>query len=515
MATDVSQLPRSAHSGAPWPVLAGLGALAAVAFWDLVGYESYRRVTDRLEGANEFFFAPTGASPGYVLGIAAYLLYHRHRDLVAAWGQPARPLLAGLLLVLSVASLAWAQYTGAQHLLAAGLGFFLLGAAESLSGRRGLQAVAPSAFLVFLLVPAPALVFNAFVYDLQLAIAAAAVEMVSWVGIEGFQAGDQIVTRQRIFQVIESCTGLRITETLVATAPLYAAVFHRSDRRMLALVALTPVIGLLVNQVRVVSLVLSPYSHVDSVHLAQGLIMMVVGVLGISAVDRLLERRNLFPRRARPAEAAAGVPGAARFTACIAVGVGLVVLRFAVPGWSSEPGEPSVQRLRTALRQMPSTDEEVDREFLGSVDFTDRFHRRYEASGREIGLFVGIDDRTHLGRSIVSTKTEVGASGWILEDRWELPTDDGDLRALVIYSPRERARHLVLVRYGGVSGPLAESARYALALDRTRWRREAPAWAVRVDARLEPGEKSLERTTAALQAFLEQIEPQLGAVGIL
>ena len=94
----------------------------------------------------------------------------------------------------------------------------------------------------------------------------------------------------KIFQVIESCAGLRSIETLMMSAVVYAEIFGRRGPHALILVVAAPLLGVLVNLIRVLSLVASPFSNIDPVHTLQGIAMIVVGVLLIAFLDFLLDK---------------------------------------------------------------------------------------------------------------------------------------------------------------------------------------------------------------------------------
>ena len=61
-----------------------------------------------------------------------------------------------------------------------------------------------------------------------------------------------------------------------------------------------PAISFVANQVRVLSIVLNPFSEIASDHTAQGILVVVGGVLALVLVDRILMRVLPEPRAGVP-----------------------------------------------------------------------------------------------------------------------------------------------------------------------------------------------------------------------
>ena len=248
-----------------WPAAAlalGVGTLAAlsVAYRRLFLIDPDASIPGTVGGLEGWFFSPLGNSPAFVVAVSVLLAYMRFPSFRASLGDPARP---GLSLIFALGSLAfftWAQYVAAYYLLLPSLTLFCLAASAWVGGSRALKAASvPALFLLFAF-PLPGVLVNHWVYPLQRFAAEGATWVLSLAGWEVVKLGDRIFTTGHIFQVIESCSGLRAMETLTLAAVIYCQLFPRAFRHALLIVAGAPLLGLLINLVRVLSIILNPFA---------------------------------------------------------------------------------------------------------------------------------------------------------------------------------------------------------------------------------------------------------------
>src|SRR5690606_22529576 len=252
--------------------------------------------------AEAFMFEPSASSPTLVFAATLWMLARRWHWLRASLGAPPRRLLGSAALAASGALAAWAWAVAVPAFLLPSLSFLLVGAGLWLGGTAALRVLWLPALFILFAYPMPVAIVNHVVYPLQLAVA----KTTSWIlglgGSEVLTEGDRLAFRGVVFQVIESCSGLRGTETILMSSVLYVELFHQTRLRSALIVAGAPVIGLLANQVRVLTIVLNPYSQIAAVHTAQGLVMIVLAVLMLAVWDALLGRILPAPgppRRAR------------------------------------------------------------------------------------------------------------------------------------------------------------------------------------------------------------------------
>jgi exosortase len=158
----------------------------------------------------------------------------------------------------------------------------------------------PAVFLL-LATPVPGVLLNAVLYPIQLATVKTTTWLLNtfWLG-PVLSSGDRIFRDGAVFEVIESCSGVRTVETILMAAFLYHDLFFRSRLQSTLIIAMAPLIGLIANQIRVVAIVLNPYSKFAAVHSAQGLVMIVAAVLMLAALDAALTKfLPPVPRRRR------------------------------------------------------------------------------------------------------------------------------------------------------------------------------------------------------------------------
>jgi exosortase len=493
---------------------ASLLACALFAYRALLSWDPSAALRDRAEGTEALLFEPAGGSPVLVFGVAAWMAWRRRQRLARAVGSARGSWLAALLLPPSAALALWAYYVEAPDLLVPSLVLLLPGLGALLGGRAGARALLlPGIFLVFA-VPLPAALVNEIVFPLQLFTADLTAGALALLGRPAVLNGDLIRTGERVFQVIESCSGLRLMETLVMASVVYAELLGRRPLWTFALVLLAPPVGMVVNVLRVLSIVLNPYSSFAAVHTAQGIVMLVAGVVALAALDRGLEA--LAPaaaaRGARgdaaPAGAAGGSPRRRLAAACgVLALLGLATL-------AVDPWRPPGSSLRTlsdvpiALGAWRATPLKLDRNYLGTVSFSERTYRRYHDGDRVVDLFVGIDDRLARHGSLVSVKTELLEAGVEVEQR-AAATQTGVPGAqwLLLRSPAGLS--LALHWYEGVDPVAVEVGRSLVALDRGPWRRAGAAKAVRLST---PVDGSIEVARERLRAFLPEARAALDAL---
>ncbi len=311
-------------------------------------------------------------------------------------------------------------------------------------------------------------------------------------------------------------------ETLAMSAVLYAEVFYRRGARAVLLILAAPVLGLIVNQARVLSLVLNPFSEFAAVHTAQGIAMLIAGVLAVAALDGLLGR--LLPPRLRPSwtptrltaqDLTQGIRlGTPRILAlCVllcTVGASTLLLP---PWWKRSAQLPLLSTLPVTLGEWKAAGLPLDEQFFGSVGFGEWVHRSYSRDDSVAEVFLGSNNRMEPRMSLISPKTEIPGPGYTLleKSRIELEPDGWPASRLVM------DRHkpvLVYHWYQGVDSFPWELFRSALALDRGPFRRPGRSVVVRVSTplprlRSERGkaESELLEFVGLLRAALARIAP--------
>jgi EpsI family protein len=490
-------------------------ALAAVAVAATV--YAFREIVALLEarvrgmnGVEVLLFEPADGSPAFVLGCAAWLLVRRLPRLRAAVGGASRPWAALAFGLPGAALCGWAYFVGEPFLLVPALSAILAAAALWLGGTPGLRAVALPSFVLLFAMPIPAPVLNAFIYSLQVMVAHTTAWLLAAVGLGTQWHADLIVRGDRVFQVIESCSGLRTIQTLFVSAFLYHDLFYRNRLQSALIVASSLVIAFVVNQIRVILIVLNPYSRYAAVHSAQGLVMIALGVFLLAAVDhalsRVLPRRPWWIRRR-------GVPSLPSGRLAV-LAVGTVLLAFgtaAIPPWQMPPmHQTSLSSLPPVLGPWQGSGRKIDHQYLGSVAFSEWVHRSYENEndGAEVDVLLGSDRHIDPRVDFSSPKVVLPGPGWEIESRRPGKLASG--RPIDVYLVRSGRQQMVAwVWQIDVAPRSTELWRTVSGIDRTRWRRPDRGVVVRISTEL--GDAP-ERVDERLQDVAGRVEAELGRI---
>jgi exosortase len=364
-------------------------------------------------------FTPSDTAPGFVYGLVLFILYMRHRRIARAvrTGDPSP---WGLLLALPALPLfLWASHTGALDLELVSLVLWLLGAALLSGGRQLLVLLALPVLLLLFAYPMPPVIANHVVWAFQRGTAATATFVLNALGVFAVNEGDVIYARGRIFEVIETCSGLRITETLLLSAFAYGQILCAQRRHIVALVLFAPFLGFALNAVRVLLIVAVPDSGAASDHTIQGLFVIVVGVFALAGVDSLLHRF----RWGMTANTEAEKPAAATATphrnapnwawTATALGALLLVISLATPVWTWTRGRPPWSyQIPMSFDGWTGSNIKSDKNFFGSIGAAHVLHRRYERRDESVEIFVGMDDRLKRDGHLLSPKHAFPGPGW-------------------------------------------------------------------------------------------------------
>ncbi len=497
-------------------VLAAAILLCAVAYFPILGWEP---PIPEVEGpVQSFFFEPAETSPQLVYGLVALLLFRRRQRILAALATPAASPTALPVLALGLLLYLWAAYTASTDLMILSLIPFALGVALALGGSPLLSAILRPTLLLFFAVPLPAVVANQVVYPLQIGTADLSTWMLSTLDIPVVQRADLLFSRDRVFQVIESCSGLRSMETLVMAGVVYAELLDRQRLHAALLLVAAPLVAFVLNGARVVSIVLTAGDQARQDHTFQGLVTILCGVLVIHAFDRLLAR--WLPRWASPppgwdtdgprADAVRG-PRAAT-PAAVAVVLGAAALLATSRAWLT-PWEPPVTQMRWGVPlpqrwgEFESRQLTVDRDFLGRIGFSRRLTRAYESGDGRIEVLLGYDDLLNGHRNAISPKLALPGAGWEVETRDRISLDGFPPTVTRVVARSGSRQMLSLSWYEGARGIWTETARALVALDRSPARRPEGITAVRVSTLVTEAPTGRSEAEERLLRFAEELRP--------
>lgn len=481
-----------------WLCMAAALGLGAVAYRALLDYDPSAVGRD-LSGGDAAFFSPSANHPLFVYAIAAWILFDRRERFFGAMGSPSSIVPGSVLLGGAALVCSWSYYVQAPDLLAVSLALCGLGLSWWLGGGEAMRAASLPALVLLALIPMPSVLVNALVYELQLATSTISVGILNAIGLEAVQAADRFAVSGRVFQVIESCSGIRSIQTLLLTAILFQEIFYRSRKQSMLLVALAPMLGFAINEIRVLTLVFNPYSELASVHTAQGLLMLIVGILLLTGLDVLLARWiPAEPKTAAGRPRTIALPQLVLSTAAI----GLLAASSLIapsPNISRElDWNPHDIPLRiSGWRSKPL---KLDRQYLGSTTFSKDANRRFHRGNEFIDVFAGVSERGRRSSSPISPKTLLLGTGRTstAEEPFSLGPRTPEATAATILT--QEGLHRVIRWHANISTLARESFRALLALDRGPGRRPGLPQVIRLSTPI-MGQQGIEAADSRLRSF--------------
>ncbi len=487
--------------------LPGIGfAVCAFAFRDLLRID--RRLFDA-EGLFEWSTWPRGLWFPLVVASAAWLVWRRRASWLALPRGPGR-WLAGVALCASAVAIVWGRLTGVVDLL---VWSFALAAVSIATWRRGAAGVRvmslPILFFVLALAPPPRLL-NEALWWIQSLSARAATALVQAAGAPVLGESIALSTPTMVFAIVESCAALGVLLVLTAAAVLVRERITGIGRRSWLLVLLAPAVAVALNLARITTIVLHPPVN-ELHHLWQWAILLSLGGLALAAIAALL---------ARGSPTVAGHSASSAFEAplpsalAIAVFAGLSALSLipaSAPRTWEAPAE-SARSIPVERAGWTSENVEIDRRFLGFVQFREIIARRYERDGEVVELFVGDAYQRSEWSSPFSPKTILLAFHWV-----PVPIAEAGPPAELVRAPdqtalvaRERQRWWVAQWRFGDPGIVRQSLRQLFAFDASPFAAPRPRRVVRIAAPVDLEDPDgIAGAQAAIARFARDFETEL------
>ena len=497
----------------PWGLVSLAGLFAVLAYRGLL---TFRPRTGQALDTEAFLFEPSDTSPPVILILVLWLAMRRSKRFARLAALEGPRLLTAALLAAGLGTLVWALLVGAPDLQAISLFFNLLAFANLLGGTAAVRiAVVPACVLGFAL-PMPAPFLNAVVWKAQIWTANYAGFLLDVLGMPALVSGDQILRSDAVFAIIETCSGLRGIETLTLLAFLMADLFGRRGLHAVCLVLLAPPIAFMINGFRALGLILNPHSDIEVVHNAQGIVMLLIGVLVLYGFDTLLARRIRRPplvtedaphgaRRARLVPRLLAMIGLLAMTAGVS---------YAVPPWelpslhAPAPGEI----VPAELGGWSSKELNTDWLFLGKSGLRQAIYRDYQRLGRRVTAFIGVGAPDLRFQSLLSPKTGIPGSGWTVEE--EDSIQRGEQTVDVRVARKGTRRLLIHHWYEGVGSVASESLRVLTGIEGSDFRRNRNTLVVRLATPLGRGESARERADQILEDFTASLEGYLDELSL-
>lgn len=232
----------------------------------------------------------------FVPVIAAYIAWQKRGQLAAI--EPA-PNWWGLALVAYGGLQLYIATVGAELFLArTAFVISLIGVVLFLWGAGYVRVLAFPLFLLFFMVPIPAIIYNSITFPLQLLASRAADFALTLLQIPVLRRGNILELPQQTLSVVEACSGIRSLLSLSFLALVYGYFFERSVWVRVALFLATVPIAIAANASRVtLTGVLSEYKPEWAegfFHSASGWVIFMVALAILLVFHQVIEKTRGF-----------------------------------------------------------------------------------------------------------------------------------------------------------------------------------------------------------------------------
>ena len=292
MTPVIEQTPEQEASliGAHWAAIGWLATLIALCYWPVLT----RLVTqwNNDEDMSHGFFVPL---------LAAYIAWQNRTEFL---NTPVRPNWKGLALVIYAGVQVLVATLGAELFLArTAIVLSIIGAIWFLGGTERLRVMAFPLFLLFFMVPIPAIIYSQITFPLQLLASRLAEWALMFIGIPVLREGNVLELAGQRLSVVEACSGIRSLLSLSFLSLVYGYFFEKKIWMRVVLFAATVPIAILANASRVtltgiLSEIKPELAH-GFFHSASGWVIFMVALMILAAFHQIVDRayRVIHARR--------------------------------------------------------------------------------------------------------------------------------------------------------------------------------------------------------------------------
>ena len=222
----------------PWVAWAWFGALLLLSYapvlWRLV------RQWDSDPDMGHGFFVPL---------VVGYIVWQKRAELLAL--EPA-PNWWGLAVVIYGGLQLWIATLGAELFLArTAFVISVIGVVLLLGGTAWVRALAFPLFLLFFMIPIPAVVYNSITFPLQLLASRVSTQALDLMQIPVLREGNVLELAEQKLSVVEACSGIRSLLSLTFLSLVYGYFFESKAWMRVGLFVSTIPIAIVANASRV------------------------------------------------------------------------------------------------------------------------------------------------------------------------------------------------------------------------------------------------------------------------
>jgi exosortase len=278
----------------PWTTVAWISTLLLLCYAQILFSLAYQWYGNPDMGHG--FFVPV------IAGYIAWRIWPSVAD------KPAKPNWWGLPIVLWAALQLYLATLGAELFLTrTSFVISLIGIVLLLGGTQYLKAFAFPLFLLFFMVPIPAVIYNALTFPLQLRASEAAEWAISVLGIPIIREGNVLELASQKLNVVEACSGIRSLLTLTFVSLVYGYFAEKRVWIRVALFFSTIPIAIIANAGRVtltgVLSEINPEYAEGFIHEAQGMVIFLVAIVILVGLHQTLTRGAALLERKKPGHA--------------------------------------------------------------------------------------------------------------------------------------------------------------------------------------------------------------------
>jgi exosortase len=237
---------------------------------------------------------------GFFVPVIAGFIAWQKRDRIA--GKLAKPNWWGLAVMLWAAFQLYIGTLGAELFLSrTSFVISVIGAVLLLGGTEYLRIFAFPLFLLFFMVPIPAVIYNQITFPLQLLASRAAETTIDLLQIPVIREGNVLILPQQTLNVVEACSGIRSLLTLTFLSLVYGYFFEKRTWVRVVLFLSTIPIAIAANAGRVaftgVISQFKPELAEGWFHEAQGWVIFMIALVILIAFHQLIVRVSSFAGR--------------------------------------------------------------------------------------------------------------------------------------------------------------------------------------------------------------------------
>jgi exosortase len=264
-----------------WATIAWVSILLAVCYAPILT-ALVRQWNDDADMGHAFF----------VPVIAGFIAWQK-RDQIA--GKPAKPNWWGLAIMVWAGFQLYIATLGAELFLSrTSFVISIIGAVLLLGGTDYLRIFSFPLFLLFFMVPIPAVIYNQLTFPLQIFASRVAEKAIDLLQIPVIREGNLLILPQTTLNVVEACSGIRSLLTLTFLSLVYGYFFEKRSWVRIVLFLSTIPIAIAANAGRVaftgVVSQFKPELAEGWFHEAQGWVIFMIGLTILVAVHQLIIR---------------------------------------------------------------------------------------------------------------------------------------------------------------------------------------------------------------------------------